>query len=137
MPLNKLKRAYEERRLNLVETLQRNKESFELSKQHQLYGAIKEIEHFLKTIDSVREEQLRGEDFELRREGPEPIKSRAILAVREAGGKTKRFFVAVFIGVPAGIIRGTGRALHRTRRKFRMYKEALHEVKRRDEHDRQ
>ncbi len=131
MPLQNLRRSYEERRLNLIETLQKSKDDLELSKQHQLYGAIKEIEHLIKTIDSMRAEQLNGTDFELRREGPEPIQSRAAMALCVMGKKTKNAFVAVFWHAPKAVLVGTGRSIKRSHKKMKMYREVAREVKRR------
>ncbi len=132
MSLNRLRRNFEERRLSLIETLQRQRDELELSKQHQLYGAIKEIESFLKAIDSLREEELDGTDFELKREGERPIALRANLAVKRAGDRTKTFFSAVAVGVNEKVFKGAKRAVSSTRNKVRIYKEIAKEVKARN-----
>ncbi|MBR9692613.1 hypothetical protein GOV07_01635 [Candidatus Woesearchaeota archaeon] len=132
MPLNKLKRQTEERRLGLIDTLQKGKDAFELSKQHQLYGAIKELEHTLKAIDFFREEQIKGADFELKREGPPALSTRMGNAMKSAGAGTVGIFASMGRGLHNTVIKGTGRVFKRGGRRIRMYKEVMKEVKKRD-----
>ncbi|MBU0666657.1 MAG: hypothetical protein ABIC91_06280 [Nanoarchaeota archaeon] len=58
MSLVELRRVFEKRRYNLIQTLESNKEEIDLSKQHQMYGAVREIENFLKAIDYHREKEV-------------------------------------------------------------------------------
>lgn len=55
MVLNELRRTFEKRRLNLINILETGSFELDLGKQHQLYGAIKEIENFLRTLDNMRD----------------------------------------------------------------------------------
>jgi hypothetical protein len=57
MPLRHLKQLYEKRKMNLVELLERNPK-LEPARQHQIYGAICEIDILLKTIDHLREQEI-------------------------------------------------------------------------------
>lgn len=133
MPLNRLQREFEDRRQALVETLQRNKESLELSKQHQIYGAIKEIETFLKAIDHQRELQLRGDDFELTREGPRPVAKRTSLAMQRLKSGTGKLFQNVSVVFNEHIVGRTKRAVHATKHRVKLVKDVAKEVKRRRE----
>ncbi len=133
MPLNRLQREFEDRRHSLIETLQRNKDSLELSKQHQIYGAIKEIEVFLKAIDHQRELLLRGEDFELVREGPQPVAKRTSVAIdrlRSGTGALVRGITTVFNET---VVKRTQHVVRATRHRVRLIKDVAREVKRRQE----
>ncbi len=61
MSLAELRRIFEKRRFNLIKVLE-NPEGISPEKQHQIYGAILEIENFLKTIDYLREKELRDKN---------------------------------------------------------------------------
>lgn len=60
-----IKRIFEQRKMNLMKTLENEKEELELSKQHQIYGAIKELENILKTLDYYQELEVKNH-FEMR-----------------------------------------------------------------------
>lgn len=53
-----LRKELETRKENLIYTLQNKKDFLELEKQHQIYGAIKELDHVLKLIEHQREEEV-------------------------------------------------------------------------------
>jgi len=53
-----LKKEIENRKENLIYTLKNKKDFLELEKQHQIYGAIKELNHILELIDRFREEEI-------------------------------------------------------------------------------
>ena len=92
MSLYNLKREYEERRRALVEQLQKNP-SLDPATQHQIYGAIKEIENFLKTIDyQISSEQDKNLNVDLERARPNPFVERTKGAVYHVVGGTKRVF---------------------------------------------
>jgi hypothetical protein len=92
MSLYNLKREYEERRRALVEQLQKNP-SLDPATQHQIYGAIKEIENFLKTIDfQISSEQDKNLNVELERARPNPFVERTKGAVYHVVGGTKKVF---------------------------------------------
>ncbi|MGV8150274.1 MAG: hypothetical protein ACP5NV_00960 [Candidatus Woesearchaeota archaeon] len=57
MPLRQLKSLYEKRKMNLVELLEKNPK-LDPARQHQIYGAICEIDILLKTIDHLREQEI-------------------------------------------------------------------------------
>jgi len=92
MSLYNLKREYEERRSALVEQLQRNP-SLDPATQHQIYGAIKEIESFLKTIDyQIASEQEKHLDVNLSSQKPSPFVERTKGAVYHVARGTKKLF---------------------------------------------
>jgi len=124
MPLQKLRRQFEERRLSLIETLQKNKEGLELSQQHQIYGAIKEIENFLKALDYAREEQLRGDTWELK--SIEPKMKRTVGHAKE---RTRVFFSNIGIVLKERVAHPAKRVAHAMRKKVRLVKEVAKEVK--------
>ena len=77
MSLLEVKRIIEKRKYNLINTLDNGREDIELSKQHQMYGAIKELETILKTIDYYREQEIQNHfDLRLSREPSEPFLKR-------------------------------------------------------------
>ena len=53
-----LKKEIESRKENLIYALKNKKEFLELEKQHQIYGAIKELDHVLDLIEQYREIEL-------------------------------------------------------------------------------
>jgi hypothetical protein len=53
-----LKKEIETRKENLIYTLKNKKEFLELEKQHQIYGAIKELSHVLGLMESFRENEI-------------------------------------------------------------------------------
>ena len=57
MPLRHLRSLYEKRKMNLVELLEKNP-NLDPARQHQIYGAICEIDILLKTIDHLREQEI-------------------------------------------------------------------------------
>ncbi len=57
-------KTLEKRRYNLINTLESGRDDIELSKQHQLYGAIKELENVMKTMEHHKEEYLK-KNFEV------------------------------------------------------------------------
>lgn len=69
MSLVEIKKLFEQRKYNLIRTLDNGREDIDLSKQHQMYGAIKELENILKSIDYYRELETENDfDFKLSRE---------------------------------------------------------------------
>jgi hypothetical protein len=51
MVLDEITSALEKRRADLVDMLENRNEALELEKQHQIYGAINEIDLFLQTLN--------------------------------------------------------------------------------------
>ncbi len=132
MALTKLQRDYEERRLSLIDTLQKGRSNLELSKQHQLYGAIKEIEHFLGSVEYYREQQLHSADFDLKREGDRPLGTRMGLAFASVGERTRNGVSLVFSSFKERVVRPTGDAFRRAKRRVQLYREVAKEVKARE-----
>jgi hypothetical protein len=136
MTLEKLRRSFEERRQSLVDTLRNNRDGLDAAKQHQLYGAIKELESVLQTIDYYRDEQLKGMEFELHRAISTPkrkiamVFSRAGSGAKGAGSK----FAAFFSEKVAGKAK---RAVHATKRRIKLYREVSREVKARSKDEQQ
>lgn len=63
MPLRQLKNLYEKRKMNLVELLEKNPR-LDPARQHQIYGAICEIDILLKTIEHLRDQEIQ-ENYKL------------------------------------------------------------------------
>lgn len=83
MSLIELKKVFEKRRYNLIQTLENNKDELDLAKQHQIYGAIKEIENFLKTIDYHREIEVNSDTtFQLRSDREQPFLRKITLKLK-------------------------------------------------------
>jgi hypothetical protein len=83
MSLIELKKVFEKRRYNLIQTLENNKDELDLAKQHQIYGAIKEIENFLKTIDYHREIEINSDTtFQLRSDREQPFLRKITLKLK-------------------------------------------------------
>jgi len=57
MPLRQLRALYEKRKANLIDLLEKNPK-LDPARQHQIYGAICEIDVLLKTIDHLREQEI-------------------------------------------------------------------------------
>lgn len=57
MPLRELRAIYEKRKANLVELLEKNPR-LDPARQHQIYGAICEIDILLKTIEHLRDQEI-------------------------------------------------------------------------------
>ncbi len=66
MVVNQISSALEKRRAELVEVLDNNKDSMELEKQHQMFGAINEIDLFLHTLDYYQNNSSEIDDGPIR-----------------------------------------------------------------------
>ena len=53
--MQELKKELEKRKENLISLLKNKKDFLEIEKQHQIYGAIKELDHVIKLIEEQRE----------------------------------------------------------------------------------
>nr|MCK4930200.1 hypothetical protein [Nanoarchaeota archaeon] len=53
-----LRKELETRKENLIYTLKNKRDFLELEKQHQIYGAVKELAHVLRLIEQYREEEV-------------------------------------------------------------------------------
>lgn len=60
-----LRKELDNRKENLIYALKNKKDFLELEKQHQIYGAIKELAHVLKLIEHHREEELMNKPRQL------------------------------------------------------------------------
>lgn len=90
MTLYTLKREYEERRQALVDKLQ-NTQDMDPAVQHQIYGAIKEIENFLQSIEfQVSSDQQHRLELELSRDRPRPFVERTRKVVKKVRSGTKK-----------------------------------------------
>ena len=56
---NELKKSLEMRQENLIFLLKNKKDHLELEKQHQIYGAIKEIDYIIRMLKYTDEEDAR------------------------------------------------------------------------------
>lgn len=101
MGLHKLRRNYEERKANLVEKLKKNKDELDLSTQHQIFGAIKEIDNFIKSIDYYNSLEAENSfELDLSKENEWPIMKRTKRVFRKLGNGTKQAVEWTFIKVP-------------------------------------
>lgn len=52
-----LRKSLEMRQENLITLLKEKKDSLEIEKQHQIYGAVKEIDYILRMMNATEEEE--------------------------------------------------------------------------------
>jgi len=131
MPLNTLKRNFEERRVVLVEKLQR-REGLDLSQQHQVYGAIREIENFLKAIEYHQSEQAaNGIDLDLLKEREWPIVHRLRRGLSSIGRGAGSAFKFTVITLPARAYSGVKRSVTSHQARRRLANEVREEILRR------
>ncbi|KYK24697.1 hypothetical protein AYK26_06510 [Euryarchaeota archaeon SM23-78] len=53
-----IRKELETRKENLIYTLKNKRDFLELEKQHQIYGAIKELDHVLRLMEHLREQEF-------------------------------------------------------------------------------
>jgi hypothetical protein len=83
MVLAEIRRILEKRRCNLINMLENGRDELELGKQHQIYGAIKELENVLKTLDYHREMNINSQPIELKSEKNKPVFEKFSLKIRK------------------------------------------------------
>lgn len=136
MSLHNLKREYEDRRQALIDQLQKN-HTLDAATQHQIYGAIKEIESFLSTIDyQIATEQQRNINIELSREKPNPLAERTKNVFRSVHHGTKRVFTHHIPGATRAVVGAPKRFFDRRREEARLRAEIEREVRARKETER-
>lgn len=129
MSLHDLRREYEDRRRALIEQLNSNK-TLDAAAQHQVYGAIKEIEHFLATIDAHQEaQQARGLNVELSRERPRPFVERTQKVFHKVRTGTGRVFKERIPRVSRALVAAPKRYFDRKREERRLRREIEAEVR--------
>lgn len=111
MPLNKLRRSFEERKNTLVHKLEHSRDELDLSQQHQIYGAVKEIDNFLRSIDHYRTlEAEQGFNMDLTYEREWPLVKRTQKVFRKLSNGAVEILSWTFVKTPIRInkrIRGT------------------------------
>ena len=123
MSLYALKREYEERRQALVDQL-KNNARLDAETQHQLYGAIKEIENFLKTIEfQITNEQERQLNIDLGRDRPRPLGERTKGVVGKVRSGTRKVVKEHIPGVAKKVTRGPKKYLQKRKEKRRLKRE--------------
>jgi hypothetical protein len=134
MSLYTLKREYEERRQALIDQLQKNP-NLDPATQHQIYGAIKEIENFLKTIEyQISTDQERNLNVALSTDRPTPFMERTSKAVYHVAHGTKKLLTHTV----KGVVLGPKRYFDRKKEEKRLKSEIKAEMDRRhEEHMRQ
>lgn len=133
MSLHNLKREYEDRRQALIDQLQKN-HTLDAATQHQIYGAIKEIESFLSTIDyQIATEQQRNINIELSREKPNPFAERTKNAFRNVHHGTKRVFTHHIPSATRAVVGAPKRFFDRRREEARLRAEIEREIRARKE----
>lgn len=129
MSLYTLKREYEERRQALVEQLQRNP-SLDPATQHQIYGAIKEIENFLKTIEyQIAMEQEKNINVELASPKPNHFVERTKGAVFHVARGTKRVFTHHIPAAAKKVVSGPKQYFDKKKEEARLRREIEAEIK--------
>ena len=83
-----LRKELETRKENLIYTLQNKRDFLELEKQHQIYGAIKELDHVLKLIEHHREEEVMSKPRQIVLNDNQTEQESGVKKVKE---KTKKF----------------------------------------------
>jgi hypothetical protein len=90
-----LRKELETRKENLIYILKNKKDFLELEKQHQIYGAIKELDYVLRLMENYREEEalsrvrqmVNGEESEgsiIRKVGEQVRKIKSPIKIRFA-----------------------------------------------------
>jgi len=124
MTLYALKREYEERKQALLDKLENNPH-MDAALQHQIYGAVKEIEHFMDAIDMhMRNEQQLNID--LSRDRPRPLFERT----KRIAGKVRtgtRKVVKEKIPAAAKKVASKPRQYMQRRRELRKLRKAVEE----------
>ena len=129
MSLHDLRREYEERRRALIEQLQGNP-SLDAATQHQIYGAIKEIENFIATIDAHQQAQAaRGISVDLSRERPRPFVERSQKVFHRVRHGTGRVFKEHIPRVTKAIVAAPRRYVDRRRDELRLRREIEAELR--------
>ncbi len=128
MPLYDLMRDYEERRQALVDQL-KNNPGMDAATQHQIYGAIKEIEHFLSTLESqIAQGQEQRLGIELEREPQVPMqRTRSVLG--KVGDGTRKIVREHIPDLARKATAGPRRYLARRREHHEMRKQIEREMR--------
>jgi hypothetical protein len=66
MDFPEISKLLEKRRNDLIALLESNNAELKLEKQHQIYGAINEIEIFLQTLNYYRDREIKDEISDLK-----------------------------------------------------------------------
>lgn len=129
MSLNKLRRDFEERRNNLIEKLDKNREELDLSQQHQIYGAVKEIENFLKSIDHHRTLEAESAfDIELSQEREWPLVKRTQRVAKKLGNGLVQVATWTFVKAPIKMHKGVRGSIEEYRERREVEKQVRREV---------
>ena len=132
MPLTKLRRSFEERRTNLIEQLDKNRKELDLSQQHQIFGAIKEIENFLKSIDEQRTLEAENNfDIDLSQEREWPMLQRTQRIMKKGTGKAVQATTWTFYRMPVRVGRHIKGKIEAYQERRALYKQVRQEVERR------
>lgn len=132
MGLHKLRRNYEERRAHLAEKLKKNKDELDLSTQHQIFGAIKEIENFLKSIDYYNTLEAENSfELDLSKENEWPILKRTKRVMRNLGNGTKQAIEWTFIKAPMKATKSIRNKYSDYKKERELYKEIRAEIEKR------
>ncbi len=129
MTLYVLKREYEERRQALIDKL-KNQSNMDPAVQHQLYGAIKEIENFLQAIEfQIHNEQERSLNIELQRDRPKPFVERTKRFAGKVKSGTGRVFKEKIPEVTAKVTKGPRRFFKKRKEKKLLKKQIREEIR--------
>jgi hypothetical protein len=91
MVLDEITSALEKRRADLVDMLENRNEALELEKQHQIYGAINEIDLFLQTLNYYEKTGSKDEIMPLTLSKPPESKKNAFARIFDGlKGKVSR-----------------------------------------------
>jgi len=85
MILMDLKRTLEKRRCSLINMLEHGRKDLELGKQHQIYGAIKEIEKMVEEIDEHFKTHIESTPINLKNDKAKPFFEQIMLKMKKNG----------------------------------------------------
>lgn len=89
MVLSEIKKTFEKRKNELYIVLNERKSELKPEIQHQMYGAMNEIDIFLRTLDHYREKEVSSEMKKLKLIGP----------VTKSSNKFSKFFININEGL--------------------------------------
>lgn len=133
MPLHTLKREYEERRQALLDQL--DKKRLDSATKHQLFGAIKEIENFLKAIEYQMEKSQDAPDLDLASDRPRPLVERTKSIAGRVRSSTRKVVTEHIPSIAGKVAAGPKRAMERARRKRALKRQIQKELRARLQHD--
>ncbi len=83
MTLAEVKKIIEKRKYDIIHILKCDNEEMELSKQHQLYGAIRELETTLRIITFYHDQEIKQKtEYKFQKEPREDLRTKISLRLK-------------------------------------------------------